>query len=163
IDRRIAFAAWLTSPQNPFFARALVNRVWANFMGRGIVNPVDDMRATNPASNEELLAALTKDFVEHGYDVQYLIRTIMNSGVYQAGTRALQLPDTEVKSQFLSVFGRPARNVCDSSERSFDPTIGQALHVINGDTLNKKLSAADGYVALFLKLGLSDARIVEHI
>jgi Protein of unknown function (DUF1553)/Protein of unknown function (DUF1549)/Bacterial Ig-like domain (group 2) len=210
IDRRIAFAAWLTSPQNPFFARALVNRVWANFMGRGIVNPVDDMRATNPASNEELLAALTRDFVEHGYDVQYLIRTIMNSGVYQlsaesnatnqndnvfyskyiikrlpaevildayaqvtgvptpyagypAGTRALQLPDTEVKSQFLTVFGRPARNVCDSSERSFDPTIGQALHVINGDTLNKKLSASDGYVALFLKLGLSDARIIEHI
>ncbi len=200
IDRRIAFAAWLTSPQNPFFARALVNRVWANFMGRGIVNPVDDMRATNPASNEELIAALTKDFVDHGYDVNYLIRTIMNSGVYQlssesnatnqndnvfyskyiikrlpaevildayaqvtgvptpyasypAGTRALQLPDTEVKSQ----------NVCDSSERSFDPTIGQALHVINGDTLNKKLSAADGYVALFLKLGLSDARIVEHV
>jgi hypothetical protein len=210
VDRRIAFAAWLTSPQNPFFARAVVNRVWANFMGRGIVNPVDDMRATNPASNEELLAALTKDFVEHGYDVQYLIRTIMNSGVYQlssesnatnqndnvfyskyiikrlpaevildayaqvtgvptpyagypAGTRALQLPDTEVKSQFLTVFGRPARNVCDSSERSFDPTIGQALHVINGDTLNKKLSAADGYVALFLKLGLSDARIIEHV
>jgi hypothetical protein len=210
IDRRMAFAAWLTSPENPFFARALVNRVWANFMGRGIVNPVDDMRATNPASNEELLAALTKDFVEHGYDVQYLIRTIMNSGVYQlssesnatnqddnvfyskyiikrlpaevildayaqvtgvptayngypAGTRALQLPDTEVKSQFLTVFGRPARNVCDSSERSFDPTIGQALHVINGDTLNKKLSAADGYVALFLKLGLSDARIIEHV
>ncbi len=210
IDRRIGFAAWLTSPQNPFFARAVVNRVWANFMGRGIVNPVDDMRATNPASNEELLAALTKDFVEHGYDVNYLIRTIMNSGVYQlssesnatnqndnvfyskyiikrlpaevildayaqvtgvptayngypAGTRAMQLPDTEVKSQFLTVFGRPARNVCDSSERSFDPTIGQALHVINGDTLNKKLSAADGYVALFLKLGLSDTRIVEHV
>ncbi|HEY6391914.1 MAG TPA: DUF1553 domain-containing protein [Bryobacteraceae bacterium] len=210
IDRRTAFAAWLTSPQNPFFARALVNRVWANFMGRGIVNPVDDMRATNPASNEELLAALTRDFIDHGYDVNYLIRTIMNSGVYQlssesnatnqndnvfyskyiikrlpaevildayaqvtgvpaayngypVGTRALQLPDTEVKSQFLTVFGRPARNVCDSSERSFDPTIGQALHVINGDTLNKKLSAADGYVALFLKLGLSDARIVEHV
>ncbi len=210
IDRRIAFSAWLTSPQNPFFARALVNRVWANFMGRGIVNPVDDMRVTNPASNEELIAALTKDFVDHGYDVNYLIRTIMNSGVYQlssesnatnqndnvfyskyiikrlpaevildayaqvtgvptpyagypAGTRAMQLPDTEVKSQFLTVFGRPARNVCDSSERSFDPTIGQALHVINGDTLNKKLSAADGYVALFLKLGLSDARIIEHV
>jgi hypothetical protein len=210
LDRRVAFSAWLTSPRNPFFARAVVNRVWANFMGRGIVNPVDDMRATNPASNEELLAALTKDFVEHGYDVQYLIRAIMNSAVYQlspesnatnqndnvfyskyiikrlpaevildayaqvtgvstpytgypAGTRALQLPDTEVKSQFLTVFGRPARNVCDSSERSFDPTIGQALHVINGDTLNKKLSAADGYVALFLKLGLSDARIIEHV
>ena len=57
------------------FARTIVNRVWANFMGRGLVDPVDDLRATNPASNEELLAALSKDFVEHGYDVQRLIRT----------------------------------------------------------------------------------------
>jgi hypothetical protein len=210
IDRRIAFDQWLTSPSNPYFARSLVNRVWANFMGRGIINPVDDTRATNPASNEDLIAALTKDFVEHHYDVDYLIRTIMNSGVYQlsaesnatnqndnvfyskyiikrlpaevildaysqvtgvptpypgypAGTRALQLPDTQVKSQFLTVFGRPARNVCDVAERSFDPTIAQALHVINGDTLNKKLSATDGYVALFQKLGLSDSRILEHV
>jgi hypothetical protein len=82
---------------------------------------------------------------------------------YPAGTRALQLPDSQVTSQFLTVFGRPARNVCDVAERSFDPTIAQALHVINGDTLNKKLSAPDGYVALFLKLGLSDSRILEHV
>ncbi len=210
VDRRIVFANWLTSTQNPFFARSLVNRVWGNFMGRGIVNPVDDIRATNPASNEELIAALTRDFVEHRYDVNHLIRTIMNSGVYQlssesnasnqndnvfyskyiikrlpaevildaysqvtgvptpypgypAGTRAMQLPDTQVTSQFLTIFGRPPRNVCDSTERSVDPTIAQALHVINGNTLNKKLSAADGYVALLLKLGLSDARILEHL
>jgi hypothetical protein len=210
IDRRVAFDQWLTSDKNPYFARSLVNRVWANFMGRGIINPVDDTRATNPASNEDLIAALTKDFVDHHYDVDYLIRTIMNSGAYQlsaeanasnqndnvfyskyiikrlpaevildaysqvtgvptpysgypAGTRALQLPDTQVKSQFLTVFGRPARSVCDAAERSVDPTIAQALHVINGDTLNKKLSADDGYVALFLKLGLSDSRILEHV
>ena len=56
-----------------------MNRVWANFMGRGLVDPVDDVRATNPASNEELFAALTKDFVKHGYDVKRLIRTIMKS------------------------------------------------------------------------------------
>jgi hypothetical protein len=82
---------------------------------------------------------------------------------YPAGTRALQLPDTQVKSEFLTVFGRPARQVCDSSERSSDATIAQALHVINGDTLNKKLSASDGYVSLFLKLGLSDSRILDHV
>ncbi len=68
-----------------------------------------------------------------------------------------------MKSQFLTVFGRPARSVCDAAERSVDPTIAQALHVINGDTLNKKLSNPDGYVALFLKLGLSDSRILEHV
>jgi hypothetical protein len=82
---------------------------------------------------------------------------------YPAGTRALQLPDSTVASQFLSVFGRPARVICDASERSSDPSIGQALHVINGDTLNKKLSAPDGNAALFQKVGLSDSRIVEHM
>jgi hypothetical protein len=61
------------------------------------------------------------------------------------------------------VFGRPARVICDVSERSSDPSIGQSLHVINGDTLNKKLSAPDGSAALFQKVGLSDARIVEHM
>ena len=86
-DRRVHFADWLTSPKNPFFARAIVNRVWANFMGRGLVDPVDDVRATNPASNEELFAALSKDFVENGYDVKRLIRTIMNSGVVPAFLR----------------------------------------------------------------------------
>ncbi|HZT37192.1 MAG TPA: DUF1549 domain-containing protein [Bryobacteraceae bacterium] len=209
-DRRVAFANWLTSPSNPYFARALVNRVWGNFMGRGLVHPVDDLRATNPASNEELLSALTKDFIEHGYDVQYLIRTIMNSGTYQLsseanatnqnddiyyskyivkrlpaevildamsqvtgvptrftgypeGTRAMQLPDSQVASQFLTSFGRPPRNVCDASERSSDPNVAQALHVINGDTLNKKISSPDGYVALFLKLGLSERRIIDQL
>ena len=82
---------------------------------------------------------------------------------YPAGTRALQLPDTQVASQFLTVFGRPARIICDASERSSDPSIGQALHVINGDTLNKKLSNPDGYVSLLLRLGLSDSRIIEHM
>jgi hypothetical protein len=209
-DRRIAFANWLTSPNNQYFARSIVNRVWGNFLGRGLVHPVDDVRATNPASNEELFAAVTADFVKNGFDIKRLIRTIMNSGAYQlssdanatnqndekyyskynvkrlpaevildamsqvtgvptafngypAGTRALQLPDSTVASQFLNVFGRPARVICDVSERSSDPSIGQALHVINGDTLNQKLSALDGSVALFQKVGLSDSRIVEHM
>jgi len=209
-DRRTLFAEWLTSPQNSLFPRTIVNRVWANFMGRGLVDPVDDVRAANPSSNEELFTALSKDFVDHGYDVQRLIRTIMNSSVYQlsseanatnqsdnmfyskhiirrlpaevildamsqvtgsptafggypAGTRALQLPDTQVKSEFLTSFGRPARISCDAAERASDSTIAQALAVINGDTLNKKLSAPDGTIALFLKLGLSDRRILEFM
>jgi hypothetical protein len=82
---------------------------------------------------------------------------------YPAGTRALQLPDTQVKSEFLTSFGRPPRNVCDAAERSSDPTVAQALHVINGDTLNKKLSAPEGTIALFLKLGFSDRRILEYM
>jgi hypothetical protein len=209
-DRRIHLANWLTSPSNQMFSRTIVNRVWANFFGRGIVDPVDDLRATNPASNEELLAALSKDFVANGYDVKRLIKQIMNSAAYQlsseanatnqqdniyyskyivkrlpaevildamsqvtgvptpfsgypAGTRALQLPDSLVASQFLTSFGRPPRQLCDSGERSADPTVTQALHVINGDTLNKKLSAADGNLALLSKIGLSDRRIVEQL
>ena len=82
---------------------------------------------------------------------------------YPEGTRALQLPDTQVKSDFLASFGRPPRITCDAAERSSDPTIAQALAVINGDTLNKKLSAPDGTIALFLKLGLSDRRILEYM
>ena len=209
-DRRAHFANWLVSPKNPFFARAIVNRVWGAFMGRGFTEPVDDVRVTNPASNEELFSALTKDFIANGFDIKRLIRTIMNSGVYQLsseanatnqndnkyyskyivkrlsgealldamsqvtgvpsrfpgfalGTRAMQLPDSQVKSEFLTSFGRPARIICDAGERSSEPSILQALAVINGDTLNKKLSDPNGYAALALKLGLSDSKILEHL
>ena len=209
-DRRVHFAAWLTSKDNSYFQRAIVNRVWGNFMGRGIVDPVDDVRATNPASNEDLFRALCKDLVDHGFHVKQLIRTIMNSAAYQlaseanatnqndnkyyskyivkrlpaevlldamsqvtgvptqfsdypVGSRALQLPDTQVKSEFLSSFGRPPRILCDAAERSSAPSVAQALHVINGDTLNLKLSAADAYPALAIKLGLSDSRILDHL
>ena len=163
-DTRVYFAKWLTSPQNPFFARNIVNRIWRNFMGRGLVEPVDDLRDTNPATNDELLNDLVKDFVAHNFDVDYLIRTIMQSATYQAsstplkenadddkfgshyvikrlpaevlldaysevtkvpekfegypaGTRALQLPDTAVRSYFLSAFGRPVR-AADARKRT---------------------------------------------
>jgi hypothetical protein len=82
-DRREVLAAWLTSPENPYFARSTVNRIWYHLMGRGIVDPVDDFRDSNPASNEELLDALAKDFVAHNFDVKHVIRTIMNSRTYQ--------------------------------------------------------------------------------
>ena len=84
-------------------------------------------------------------------------------GGYPAGTRAQQLPDVQVQSQFLSSFGRPKRIICDAGERSSEPNIAQALHVINGETLNKKLSDANGYAALAIKLGLSDSRILDHL
>jgi hypothetical protein len=82
-DPRRALVDWMTSADNPFFARAIVNRVWGELTGRGIVHPVDDFRASNPPSNERLLDALAKDFVEHKYDLKHLIRTIMASHVYQ--------------------------------------------------------------------------------
>src|SRR4029079_12936826 len=74
---------WLVAPSNPYFARAAVNRIWYHMMGRGIVEPVDDMRETNPPASAELLAALAEDFRTHGFDVRRTIRLIANSRVYQ--------------------------------------------------------------------------------
>ncbi len=81
--RQDAFATWLTSKDNPLFARSYANRVWSYFFGRGIIEPVDDIRASNPASNPELLDALTKDFIEHKFDVEHLVRIIVLSQTYQ--------------------------------------------------------------------------------
>lgn len=81
-DPRDALAAWITGPGNPYFARVAVNRVWAEIMGRGLVEPVDDLRATNPPSNGPLLDALAEDFRASGYDQKHLIRTILGSYVY---------------------------------------------------------------------------------
>jgi hypothetical protein len=86
-DRREALARWLTSPDNPLFARAAVNRLWFHLFGRGIVEPVDDFRSTNPPSNEELLSFLAAEFIRHGFDRKHLIRTIMKSRTYQLSSR----------------------------------------------------------------------------
>ncbi len=86
-DARHKLADWMTSADNPFVAKALVNRYWKHFFGRGIVDPEDDMRATNPPSNPELLDALAKHFVDSGFDLKQLIRTICNSSTYQLSAR----------------------------------------------------------------------------
>jgi hypothetical protein len=81
-DPREALAHWMIAPENPYFARVIVNRTWADIMGRGIVEPVDDLRATNPPSNGPLLEALADDFRRHGFDLKHLVRTILASSVY---------------------------------------------------------------------------------
>jgi uncharacterized protein DUF1549/uncharacterized protein DUF1553 len=86
-DRREAFCAWLTRDDNPFFARVEVNRLWGQLLGRGIVEPVDDFRDSNPPANKALLDALARDFVEHGYNVRHTLRTILNSRTYQLSSR----------------------------------------------------------------------------
>jgi hypothetical protein len=224
VDRRKYFADWLTAKNNPYFARALVNRVWKNFMGRGLVEAEDDLRQTNPPSNPELLEALAKDFEGHNYDVKYLIKTIMNSAAYQRsakpvpgnagddrfyshylirrlpaevvldaysqvtgvptvfnvinvgasggtaptnayplGTRALQLPDALVASQFLDAFGRPDRSQTCSCERTTDATVGQALHLNNGKTLNDKLRSKASRVEQFHMDKLSDEEAIRQV
>jgi hypothetical protein len=87
-DRRLAMAKWLASPENPYFATSLGNRVWQHFFGVGIIDEVDDVRISNPASNPELLAALGKKFTEYKYDFKKLVRDICTSRTYQLSTQA---------------------------------------------------------------------------
>ncbi len=99
-DRRQYFADWLTSSDNPYFARAVVNRVWRNFMGRGLVEAEDDLRQTNPATNPELLDALARDLVAHHYDLKHLMRTILTSEAYQRSSKPA--PGNEKDDRFYS-------------------------------------------------------------
>jgi Protein of unknown function (DUF1553)/Protein of unknown function (DUF1549) len=209
-DRRAAFADWLAIAENPYFDAAIVNRVWRNFFGRGLVDPEDDLRATNPPSDEALLKWLTTDFRAHGRDVKRLMRTIMTSAVYARssdpvagneldvkylshypvkrlpaevlldaiarvsetptsfggyppGWRSLQLPDVQVANTFLESFGRPERVSTCSCERSAEPSISQALHLANGETVNAKLRSDSGVVAKQVAAKLSDKEVIDHL
>ena len=209
-DRRNHLAGWLVAPENPYFTRAIVNRVWANYLGTGIVEKVDDLRLTNPPSNERLLARLSEFLVKNRFNLKALIRLVMNSQTYQrssritagneadlrfyaryyprrlkaevlldaisaatgqptafkgypAGTRSLQLPDSNIASRFLSTFGRPDRVITCECERSDEPSMVQVLHIVNGDTLNNKLQSKTNRIAAWLKAGMPDYRIIESI
>lgn len=94
-DRRAHLADWLVSPENDLFARSITNRVWAKYMGVGLVEEVDDMRASNPASNEELLAALSQFLVDQNFDLKALMRQILNSQAYQRSSQATALNEED--------------------------------------------------------------------
>jgi hypothetical protein len=209
-DRRVVLAEWLTAADNEFFVRAIVNRVWRHYLGRGLIEPVDDLRATNPASNEPLMEALSDDLVKNGFDLKHLMRRIVNSRTYQLtsrplpenqrddrlysrylvkrltaeqlldaicqvteqpekfnglpmGQRAIQLPDTRVANYFLDVFGRPPRQITCDCERAQEPNMAQALHLINGEGVNRKISADNGRVARLIREEKSDRQIIEDL
>src|SRR5690606_8151608 len=86
-DRREQLADWLTAAENPWFARNLANRAWAHFLGRGLVEPVDDFRLTNPPSNPALLDALAEHLIENRFDWKQLVRVIVASRAYQRSTQ----------------------------------------------------------------------------
>ncbi|MCS6977470.1 MAG: DUF1549 domain-containing protein [Gemmatales bacterium] len=185
-DRREVLAKWLASPENPYFATNLANIVWAHFFGRGIVEPVDDVRVSNPPSNPELLAELGKRFTEYKYDFKKLVRDICTSRTYQLstetnetnaedltnfshayvrriraevlldcitqvtetknkfqglplGARAVQIADGQASTYFLTTFGRATRETVCSCEVKMEPTLSQSLHLLNGDTVNRKV------------------------
>lgn len=211
-DRRVQFATWLTAPDNPMFARSLANRFWSYFFARGIVDPVDDLRTTNPPINPELLEALTKDFIEHRFDVRHLMRRIVTSQTYQrsslandsnrhdtlnfshalprripaealldslvqatgvrenfggapAGFSAAQLPDAEINSDFLALFGKPQRADACECERDGDSNMLQALHLINGQSILRRVTDSNGRVAQLLKQTppLSNDQLIEDL
>jgi hypothetical protein len=190
-DRRTVLARWMTAADNPFFGRAIANRLWAHYFGRGLVEPLDDMRATNPASNEPLLDALAKHMRESKFDLKAFTRTLLNSRLYQLagkrndekvddeqnfshaqpravpaevlldaicqatgvpekfsgwpeGYRAIQVWDNRMPSYFFRIFGRPVRaSVCEC-ERSNEPSIAQALHLMNSEEIMSKIKDRKG-------------------
>jgi hypothetical protein len=209
-DRRKEFASWLTSESNPWFARNMTNRVWGHFMGRGIVEPVDDLRLTNPPSNPELLEALAAQFKGNQYDLRKLILDITASAAYQrsnevlqtnrgdqrnysrfafkslpaevlldavcqvtgvpekfdgvpAGSRAIQLWDSEVPHEFLRLFGRPIRVTACECERVSEPTVSQVLHAFNSPRVQSKLSRPDGTIAKLCRKGLADSELIDEL
>lgn len=129
LDRRIPLAEWLTSKENRLFARSIVNRYMSYLLGRGLVEPVDDMRATNPPTNVAMMEALTDQFIESGFDVKQLIRTIMTSRLYQLSSQPTpeNLADTKFYSHFL-VKRIPAEPLLDAIDQvTGDPTKFQNL------------------------------------
>lgn len=110
-DLRHQLAAWLVAPENPWFARSMANRVWARLMGRGLVEPVDDFRLTNPPSNRELLDALAAHLVESGYDLRALVRTIVASRTYQLSSRPNETNAADQQNYSRALFKRLSAEV----------------------------------------------------
>ncbi|MFO0966497.1 MAG: DUF1553 domain-containing protein [Gemmataceae bacterium] len=213
-DPRQKLVDWMAGAKNPFFARAVANRYWSHFFGRGIVDPIDDMRVTNPPSNPELLDALAKDLTDSKFSLKHLIKTIVKSRTYQLSampndfnkhdkqsfarfyprrmpaevlfdavnqvtgapatfgglptdkhspSRAIMLPDENFQSYFLDVFGRPQRISACECERVSEANLAQALHLLNSQEIQDKLTRASGRADLLAKDARPDQEKVEEL
>lgn len=209
VDRRQILTAWMTAPDNPFFARAIANRLWSHYFGRGLVEPIDDMRATNPATNEPLLDALEAHLKEQKFDMKAFTRTLLMSRAYQLGSatdanrddrqhfsharpkavpaevlldaisqttgvpekfngwpegiRSIQVWDNRMPSYFFRIFGRPVRATVCECERSNEPSISQALHLLNSPEVNAKIAHRQGTARKLADSPLSDDQITDEI
>ncbi len=209
-DRRRRLAEWMVQKDNPFFAKAIANRIWSHYFGRGLIEPIDDIRDTNPASNEPLMDALSAHMREVKYDLRAFTRTLLNSRVYQLssaakpsnqsdlqnfshavykalpaevlldavcqttgvgekfngwpdGYRAIEIWDNRMPSYFFTIFGRPARTTVCECERSNEPSIAQALHLLNAPEISSKLSHRHGRVRTLADSDLPPAAIIEEL
>lgn len=208
-DRRRVLAEWIASPRNPFFARNIANIMWAHFFGVGIVDPVDDVRITNPPSNPELMDELAKRLTDYKYDFRKLVRDICTSMTYQRtsqvnetngmdkrnfshayvrrvraevlldaisqitdtpnkfqglplGARAVQIADGAVSNYFLTTFGRAKRESVCSCEVKMEPTLSQALHLMNGDAVHDRIKQGSA-VAKMIRDKKTDREIVDEL
>jgi len=208
-DRRRVLADWMVAADNPFFAKATANRLWSHYMGRGLVEPIDDMRKTNPATNEPLLEALANHLRESQYDIKAFTRTILNSRLYQLsssttlsnlndhqnfshaayktlpaevlldaicqstgvhekyngwpeGYRAIQIWDNRMPLYFFRIFGRPVRATVCECERSNQPSISQAMHLLNSPEISEKIHHRHG-TARQLSSTLPANKIIEEL
>lgn len=208
-DRREVLAEWIASPQNPYFARNIANIAWAHFFGVGIVDPVDDVRVSNPPSNPELIEALAKNLTDYKYDMRKLVRDITTSMSYHRstlvnetnagdrrnyshaqvrrvraevlldavsqitetpnkfqglplGARAVQIADGAVSNYFLTTFGRAKRESVCSCEVKMEPTLSQALHLMNGDAVNDRIKQGR-VVAKMIQEKKTDREIIDSL
>lgn len=150
-DRRTAFADWLVNPDNPYFARIEANRIWSQLFSRGIVEPIDDFRDSNPPSNAALLDALAKDFAESGYDRKHLLRVILNSRTYQASYQTTEFNRDDAKyfsHQEPRMLG--AEQLLDAINRTL--ALEQKFGSLPAGTLATQLPAPDVVKVDFLKV-----------
>lgn len=207
-DRRELLASWIASPENPYFPRHIANLIWAQYMGRGIVEPVDDVRISNPPSNPELVEILARKIVEYNYDLKKIIRDVCTSRTYQlttrpnetnelddrnfakatirrmraevmldcisqvtesndkfrglpAGARSVEIADGKTSNYFLTTFGRAARDTICSREE-VGPTLSQALHLLNGNTIEQKINQGE-VVKKLMNLKLTPREITSEL
>lgn len=150
-DRRLAFAEWLVHPDNPYFARIEANRIWSQLFARGIVDPIDDFRDSNPPSNAPLLDALAKDFVDSGYDRKHLLRVILNSQTYQASYQTNEMNQEDSKyfsHQEPRLLG--AEQLLDAINQTL--ALEQKFGSLPAGTLATQLPAPDVVKVDFLKV-----------
>ncbi len=153
---RVALAEWITSRENPFFARAMVNRMWWHFFGRGIVNPVDDMHAGNPPSHPEMLNELSQRFAESGFDLKLLCRAIVSSNTYQQTSRPGGDTDSEAK-----LFARMSIKVL-SAEQLYDSLVAILGPPAKGSGIDARLGARHEFCQFFAGDGDPDPTRYER-
>ncbi|MCE9603271.1 MAG: DUF1549 domain-containing protein [Planctomycetia bacterium] len=209
-DRRAHLLRWMVADSNPYFSTMIANRLWSHYFGRGLVEQIDDLRATNPATNEPLLNELAKHMRASKYDLKAFTRTLLNSRLYQLsseptpsnigdsqnfshaahkalsaevlldafcettgvaeefqgwplGTRAIQIWDNRLPLYFFRIFGRPVRVTVCECERSNEPSIAQALHLMNSPEMGAKIQDRSGRAAKLAASTLAVDVVIEEL